>query len=209
MVDGQDYCRCLLQPRAGGGSEVRVQGSGHLPRGEQGAVVWLFSVILGEQVQLAVTNECQFYCDSVHVGSVACRYIVQRLTTINTMDCRDGEWTGEPELGFWCYNQPEQYYDGKTGPTLLEPTSKLQTVPRAGGPTAPTATSSGTTAGTTSTTGASARPSAGRRGETSSGGRSRESRMLYRLYCAAFTLRRKTVSWRRYRTSGPGPALPM
>ena len=54
-----------------------MHGSGHLPRGEQGAVVQLCNAELGEQVQLAVTNECEFYCDSVHVGSVACKYIVQ------------------------------------------------------------------------------------------------------------------------------------
>merc|ERR1712098_614826 len=36
-------------------------------------------------------NDCIMYCDS-------------HLTT--AIKCNDGSWTGEPELGFWCYSEP-------------------------------------------------------------------------------------------------------
>jgi len=36
-------------------------------------------------------NDCIMYCDS-------------HLTT--AVKCNDGVWTGEPELGFWCYSEP-------------------------------------------------------------------------------------------------------
>jgi len=36
-------------------------------------------------------NDCVMYCDT-------------HLTT--AIKCNDGSWTGEPELGFWCYNEP-------------------------------------------------------------------------------------------------------
>jgi len=38
-------------------------------------------------------NDCIMYCDS-------------HLTT--SVKCSNGVWTGEPELGFWCYNEPEE-----------------------------------------------------------------------------------------------------
>merc|ERR1712168_1716600 len=36
-------------------------------------------------------NQCYLFCDDHLVADV---------------HCKDGEWTGQPELGFWCYNEP-------------------------------------------------------------------------------------------------------
>jgi len=40
---------------------------------------------------LVPTNVCRLFCDSYH---------------ITTMACENGVWTGEPELGAWCYYEP-------------------------------------------------------------------------------------------------------
>merc|ERR1719158_1510712 len=40
---------------------------------------------------LEPTNVCRLFCDSYH---------------ITTMACENGMWTGEPELGAWCYYEP-------------------------------------------------------------------------------------------------------
>ena len=40
---------------------------------------------------ITAPNKCMFYCDEYYVA---------------TVECLDGEWTGNPELGFWCYDEP-------------------------------------------------------------------------------------------------------
>jgi len=35
---------------------------------------------------------CQFFCDDLRLATVT---------------CRGGQWTGDPEYGFWCYQQPQ------------------------------------------------------------------------------------------------------
>jgi len=44
-----------------------------------------------KKFNLAPTNVCRLFCDSYH---------------ITTMACENGMWTGEPELGAWCYYEP-------------------------------------------------------------------------------------------------------
>merc|ERR1712215_431876 len=39
------------------------------------------------------SNSCSLYCDQHYVA---------------TAECVDGEWTGNPEWGFWCYDEPTQ-----------------------------------------------------------------------------------------------------
>ena len=43
-------------------------------------------------------NYCSLYCDDFFVAHA---------------QCLAGEWTGQPELGFWCYTEPTQYDGGK------------------------------------------------------------------------------------------------
>merc|ERR1712080_39893 len=45
---------------------------------------------------LEPTNVCRLFCDSYH---------------ITTMACENGMWTGEPELGAWCYYEPVEADD--------------------------------------------------------------------------------------------------
>lgn len=40
---------------------------------------------------LTTSNTCRLFCDSYHVA---------------TMACENGVWTGQPELGAWCYAEP-------------------------------------------------------------------------------------------------------
>jgi len=40
---------------------------------------------------IAEDMTCRLYCDGYHVA---------------TMECLNGDWTGEPELGAWCYYEP-------------------------------------------------------------------------------------------------------
>jgi len=42
--------------------------------------------------KIETTNTCVLYCDDHYVA---------------TATCLDGEWTGNPEWGFWCYEEPE------------------------------------------------------------------------------------------------------
>jgi len=49
---------------------------------------------------LASDNTCVLYCDEHYVA---------------TAKCVDGEWTGNPDWGFWCYNEP-QIEDEVTAP---------------------------------------------------------------------------------------------
>jgi len=44
-----------------------------------------------KKFNLMPTNVCRLFCDSYH---------------ITTMACENGMWTGEPELGAWCYYEP-------------------------------------------------------------------------------------------------------
>ena len=55
----------------------------------------------GEYI-LASDNTCVLYCDEHYVA---------------TAKCVDGEWTGNPEWGFWCYNEP-QIGDAVTAPPV-------------------------------------------------------------------------------------------
>ena len=50
-------------------------------------------------------NYCSLYCDDFFVAHA---------------QCLDGEWTGQPELGFWCYTEPTQYDGGKAETQTLQ-----------------------------------------------------------------------------------------
>jgi len=45
---------------------------------------------------------CMMYCDNYHIA---------------TMTCASGEWTGQPELGAWCYAEPQLSDDMGAGTT--------------------------------------------------------------------------------------------
>merc|ERR1712243_430341 len=49
-----------------------------------------------KKFNLMPTNVCRLFCDSYH---------------ITTMACENGMWTGEPELGAWCYYEPVETDD--------------------------------------------------------------------------------------------------
>jgi len=49
-----------------------------------------------KKFNLQPTNVCRLFCDSYH---------------ITTMACENGMWTGEPELGAWCYYEPVESDD--------------------------------------------------------------------------------------------------
>merc|ERR1712098_510477 len=50
-------------------------------------------------------NDCIMYCDT-------------HLTT--SVKCNGGVWTGEPELGFWCYNEPSESSAPTTTPVSTD-----------------------------------------------------------------------------------------
>jgi len=54
-------------------------------------------------------NICRLFCDSYHVA---------------TMECQGGQWTGEPELGAWCYAEPGPDDEMNGGGTTVPPTQE-------------------------------------------------------------------------------------
>jgi len=65
-----------------------------------------------KKFKLVDGNTCRLFCDSYHLA---------------TMECQGGQWTGEPELGAWCYAEPTADDDMNNGPT--EPPTPEPTVP--------------------------------------------------------------------------------
>ena len=51
-------------------------------------------------------NSCILFCDSYLVADVR---------------CLNGEWTGQPELGFWCYQEPIKEDNALTPADTEEP----------------------------------------------------------------------------------------
>merc|ERR1719228_908249 len=57
---------------------------------------------------IKVPNSCTLYCDQHYVA---------------TAECVDGEWTGNPEWGFWCYDEPPTPAPTSPAPTSPAPTA--------------------------------------------------------------------------------------
>jgi len=55
-------------------------------------------------ITIEASNYCKFYCDDYH---------------ITTVYCRDGQWQGSPESGFWCKDIPTKLPDQLSGKELL------------------------------------------------------------------------------------------
>ena len=59
-------------------------------------------------VRLETTNRCHLFCDRVH--SFKWRntyYLVHTLQMlISITECKNGMWTGRPDLGYWCNHDP-------------------------------------------------------------------------------------------------------
>jgi len=54
----------------------------------------------GTEFKITEDMTCRLYCDGYHVA---------------TIECLNGQWTGQPELGAWCYYEPAAGDDVNTG----------------------------------------------------------------------------------------------
>ena len=64
---------------------------------------------LSHPVRIAPSNRCHLFCDQVTRGTLSPLLTLHTLLLqmlVSLLECKQGMWTGHPELGIWCNTMP-------------------------------------------------------------------------------------------------------